>query len=33
MVLGNLRIDEFASQGFEAFERTFLVRPARAILI
>jgi hypothetical protein len=27
MVLGNLRIEELAAQGFEAFERAFLVRP------
>jgi hypothetical protein len=27
MVLGNLRIDELASQCFEAFERALLVRP------
>src|SRR6516165_3277732 len=26
-VLGDLRIEELAAQGFEAFERAFLVRP------
>jgi len=26
MVLGDLRIEEFAAQRFEAFERAFLIR-------